>query len=85
MGYMLLIAFLVLFIVAALIGSVVDLVANMNASGYIFVMTCCHDCSEEFRKKMAHLNQFMKNKNLPQDLRQRIRKYYLHLWSRQGT
>jgi len=72
MGYMLIIAFLVLFIVAALIGSVVDLVANMNAR------------SEEFRKKMAHINLFMKNKDLPQELRDRIRKYYFHLWSRQG-
>jgi len=72
MGYMLIIAFLVLFIVAALIGSVVDLVANMNAR------------SEEFRKKMAHINIFMKNKDLPPELRDRIRKYYFHLWSRQG-
>jgi hypothetical protein len=50
------IALVTLFIVTALVGAVVDLVANMNAS------------SEEFRQTITHLNSFMQHKNLPKGI-----------------
>ena len=56
----------------------------MQAGKYSNLLHLNTSLSEEFRKKMAHINKFMKSKNLPTDLRDRIRKYYLHLWSRQS-
>jgi len=60
MGFMLFVAVIVLFIVAVLIGSVVDLVATTNAS------------AEQFRHKMSRMNLFMKNKHLPKQMRERV-------------
>eukprot|EP00276_Gloeochaete_wittrockiana_P008500 CAMPEP_0184663492 /NCGR_PEP_ID=MMETSP0308-20130426/48306_1 /TAXON_ID=38269 /ORGANISM="Gloeochaete witrockiana, Strain SAG 46.84" /LENGTH=610 /DNA_ID=CAMNT_0027106249 /DNA_START=315 /DNA_END=2148 /DNA_ORIENTATION=+ len=57
--------------VAAFIGMMSTLIANMNAAEALF------------RHKMDVLSQYMRYRQLPQQLQQRIMSYYDYVWSRQ--
>ena len=95
-GFMLAMCFVVLFIVASLTASLIDLVANANASSQEFRLKIgtsaaplifpldTFDTSPWSSHHPAHLNSFMKNKKLPLDLQERIRNYYNHLWNRKN-
>jgi hypothetical protein len=71
-GVVLVVALIALFVVATFIGSISDVISKINAN------------DEQFRNKMSHVNLFMKNRELPDDIQARIRNYYRSLWSRQG-
>ena len=68
----LLIAFLSVFVVAVVIGNVNELVSELNAN------------EGRLREKLQTLNHFMLTRRLPDDLQQRIRSYYLTIWTRRG-
>jgi CRP-like cAMP-binding protein len=67
------IAFLSVFVISIVIGNVSELVSELNAE------------ENELREKLTNLNQTMYVRKLPGDLQDRIRNYYLNLWSRLGS
>ena len=65
-------AFIWIVVGAVLIGSMTDLLEQLSAKG------------AAFRSKMYELGLFIKSRNFPPNLGQRIKSYYATLWQRQG-
>ena len=67
------VCFIAVFVVAVVIGTVTELVAELSVS------------ENEMRHKLSGLNNFMDARRLPEELQDRIRSYYFSLWSRRGV
>ncbi len=71
-GVALIVAFVAIFVVAAIIGNVEHFITALNEN------------DEKFRQKLDDLNLFMSNRRLPEELQTRIRNYYRNVWNRNG-
>eukprot|EP01147_Barroeca_monosierra_P008915 gene8915-1258_t len=71
--FIIILGFVHIFLIAIVIGSVEAFMEHLN-----------HD-ADVMRKRVMHLNRYLSQQRLPENLQNRIRTYYYHFWSRKGA